>query len=241
LPRNYRSFDAKDIPDAVPQVEPKSRYGNPPSYVVLGKRYHVLKSAHCYKAKGKASWYGTMFHERLTSSREPYNMYKMTAANKVLPLPTYVRVHNLDNGRTIIVKVNDRGPFHVDRVIDLSFAAAKRMGMIAKGTANVEIEAIDPRHPNASCDAPQANIKKATGKAQPYLQFGAYGTKNTADKLANRLVPHSEDGVYVRESQANNNPLYKVQVGPFTDAAAANTAMIKFKQLGFNGVFTVVR
>lgn len=241
LPRNYRSFDAKDIPDATPKVEPKSRYGNPSSYVVLGKRYHVLKSAHCYKAKGIASWYGTMFHERLTSSREPYDMYKMTAANKVLPLPTYVRVHNLENGRTIIVKVNDRGPFHVNRVIDLSFAAAKKMGMIAKGTAMVEIEAIDPRHPNASCEASHPSPKKAPHQEKIYLQLGAYGSKNGADRRANDLVAHTERGVYVHKSMRDNKPLYKVQIGPVKDVAEADTLTTKFKKLGFGEAYVVVR
>lgn len=241
LPRNFSSFDAKNIPDAVPKVEPKSRYGNPSSYVVFGKRYHVLKTAHCYKAKGYASWYGTKFHERLTSSREPYNMYKMTAANKVLPIPAYVRVHNLENGRTIIVRVNDRGPFHANRVIDLSFAAAKKIGMTAKGTALVEIAAIDPRHPNASCS------KTATGKpskqATPkvYLQLGAFGSKNTATHLANRLSKYSKHPVYVQESHEGKNSLYKVQIGPLVNVDEVDALTEKYEKLGFGEGYTIVR
>lgn len=241
LPRNYRSFDAKDIPDAVPKVETKSRYGNPASYVVLGKRYQVLASAHCYHAKGYASWYGTMFHERLTSSREPYDMYKMTAANKVLPLPTYVRVHNLENGKTIIVKVNDRGPFHANRVIDLSFAAAKKIGMMAKGTALVEIAAIDPRHPNASCSKTATGQPSKNAKPKVYLQLGAFGNKTTADRLANRISHHSQHPVYVEISGTGINTLYKVQIGPLANVNEVDTLTDKYKKLGFGEGYTIVR
>ena len=122
------NFDASRVPDAKPRKLPKSRYGNPKSYVVFGKRYHVLNSAEGYNKRGIASWYGTKFHGQLTSSREPYNMYAMTAASPNLPIPTFVRVTNLENGRTIIVKVNDRGPFASNRIIDLSYAAAKKLG-----------------------------------------------------------------------------------------------------------------
>lgn len=241
LPRNYRSFDASNIPNAVPKVEPKSKYGNPSSYVVLGKRYHVLKSAHCYHAKGYASWYGTMFHERLTSSREPYNMYKMTAANKVLPLPTYVRVHNLENGRTIIVKVNDRGPFHANRIIDLSFAAAKKIGMMAKGTALVEIAAIDPRHPNASCSKTATGRPSKNAKPKVYLQLGAFGDKQAADKLANRLSEHSKHPVYVQVSESGDKKLYKVQIGPLANVDEVDSLTHKYQRLGFGEGYTVIR
>lgn len=241
LPRNYRSFDASDIPNAVPKVEKKSRYGNPSSYVVFGKRYHVLKSAHCYKAKGIASWYGTMFHERLTSSREPYDMYKMTAANKVLPLPTYVRVHNLENGRTIIVKVNDRGPFHANRVIDLSFAAAKKIGMLAKGTALVEIEAIDPRHPNQQCGVKKRGAPEHQAKPKLYLQMGAFGEKSSATRLANRLSKYSKHPIYVYPSKRGDKNLYKVQIGPLKDVGEVDSLTEKFKKLGFGEAYAAVR
>jgi rare lipoprotein A len=245
LPRNYHSFDASDISNAVPKVEPKSRYGNPSSYVVLGKRYTVLKSAHCYHAKGIASWYGTMFHERLTSSREPYDMYKMTAANKVLPLPTYVRVHNLENNRTIIVKVNDRGPFHDNRIIDLSFAAAKKIGMLAKGTALVEVEAIDPQHPNASCNATATETTsdrpQKAHKPQLYLQLGAFGTKASATHLANRLSKFSQHAIYVYESKQHDKTLYKVQIGPLKDVSEVDTLTAKFKKLGFGVAYAAIR
>ncbi len=239
LPRNYRSFDAQDIPNAVPKIEPKSRYGNPSSYVVLGKRYYVLKSAHCYRAKGIASWYGTAFHQRLTSSGEPYNMYKMTAANKVLPLPTYVRVTNLKNGRKIIVKVNDRGPFHANRIIDLSFAAAKKIGMMGTGTALVEVEAIDPRHPNASCGHHTVAHKETHPKI--YLQLGAFSTKRNADHLANKLARETQQSIHVIISKTSHAYIYKVQIGPIKDVNAADAITERLKSKGFGEAFAVVR
>ena len=239
LPRNYRSFDARDIPNAVPKIESKSRYGNPSSYVVLGKRYHVLKSARCYQAKGIASWYGTAFHQRLTSSREPYNMYKMTAANKVLPLPTYVRVTNLKNGRKIIVKVNDRGPFHANRIIDLSFAAAKKIGMMSKGTALVEVEAIDPRHPNQICGQRRQAHKEANPRI--YLQLGAFSTKHNADKFANKLARESQQSVHVTITRTKHGYIYKVQIGPLKDVTIADTITARLQAKGFGEAFAVVR
>jgi len=239
LPRNYRSFDASDIPNAVLRVEPKSRYGNPRSYVVFGKRYYVLKSARCYRAKGIASWYGTAFHQRLTSSGERYSMYKMTAANKVLPLPTYVRVTNLKNGRKIIVKVNDRGPFHANRIIDLSFAAAKKIGMLATGTALVEVEAIDPRHPNAIC----GSGRQAHREVHPriYLQLGAFSTKHHADSLANRLVHYARRPIHVVIVKTKHGYIYKVQIGPLKDVTIADTLTARLKAKGFGDAFAVVR
>jgi rare lipoprotein A len=136
-------------PDAVPKVEPKSKYGNPASYVVFGKRYKTKTSSAGHVERGVASWYGKKFHGRKTSSGERYDMYAMTAAHKSLPLPTYAKVTNLENGRTAVVRINDRGPFHGDRVIDLSYTAARKLGVVSKGTAVVEVRAIDPRKPGS--------------------------------------------------------------------------------------------
>lgn len=142
-PPNY-DIDVANIPNAVPKPEPLAKYGNIKSYVVFGKRYHTLNSSKNYNETGVASWYGTKFHARKTSSGEPYNMLGMTAAHKTLPLPTYVEVTNLKNDRKIIVKVNDRGPFESNRIIDLSYVAAKKLGMLGHGTANVRVRAINP-------------------------------------------------------------------------------------------------
>lgn len=136
--------DVNRIPDAVPKPEPLAKFGNKPYYYVFGKRYHVLNSSQYYDAVGTASWYGTKFHSRLTSSGEPYNMLAMTAAHKTLPLPTYVEVTNLKNNRHVIVKVNDRGPFVGNRLIDLSYVAAKKLGMYGHGTTRVRVRALDP-------------------------------------------------------------------------------------------------
>ena len=133
-----------NVADAVPRAEVKTRLGNPESYRVAGKEYRVLETSEGYRQEGIASWYGSQFQGRRTSSGEIYDMYRMTAAHKTLPLPTYVRVTNLENGRSVVVRVNDRGPFVDGRIIDMSFVAAIRLGMLGPGTARVEVVALDP-------------------------------------------------------------------------------------------------
>ncbi|MDF3054127.1 MAG: rare lipoprotein [Gammaproteobacteria bacterium] len=165
-----------DIPDAIPKAEQLSRYGNPNSYVVAGNRYHVLKSTASYEKTGMASWYGTKFHGRLTSSREPYDMHSMTAASPTLPIPSYVHVTNLSNGRSVIVKVNDRGPFKSNRIIDLSYAAAKKLDYLNHGTAKVKVTAIDTRDEKtmlASRQKHEDSIKAYVGKTSdmPAIQL----------------------------------------------------------------------
>ncbi len=132
------------VPDMVPRAEPRSRTGNPPFYDVLGKRYFVLSSGVGYVERGVASWYGPGFHKVRTSTGEPYDMYAMTAAHKTLPLPAYVRVTNLQNGRSVVVRVNDRGPFVGNRIIDLSYTAASKLDMLRNGTAMVEVRTLEP-------------------------------------------------------------------------------------------------
>ncbi len=136
--------DVSRVPDAVPRVEPRAASGNRSTYQVWGTTYHVMDDPRGYEAEGKASWYGKKFQGYDTASGETYDMYKMSAAHRSLPLPTYARVTNLDNGRTVIVKVNDRGPFHGNRLIDLSYAAAARLDILRNGTGHVRVEAIDP-------------------------------------------------------------------------------------------------
>jgi len=133
-----------EIPDAIPQPEFKSRSGNLETYVIDGVTYRVLGTSRGYREVGLASWYGGYFHGRQTSSGDVYDMYLMTAAHKSLPLPTYVRVTHQGNGRSVVVRVNDRGPFVDDRIIDLSFTAATKLGMADSGTARVEVVALDP-------------------------------------------------------------------------------------------------
>ncbi|GAA0557574.1 septal ring lytic transglycosylase RlpA family protein [Halomonas salifodinae] len=136
--------DVSNVPDAVPRIEPRSRGGNRSPYQVWGQSYRVLDDARGYRGAGIASWYGEKFHGYATSNGEIYDMYKMSAAHRSLPLPTYARVTSQDNGRSVIVRVNDRGPFHEDREIDLSYAAAARLGILDAGTGRVTVEAIDP-------------------------------------------------------------------------------------------------
>jgi rare lipoprotein A len=135
------------IPEVIPRIEPRARSGNPPFYDVFGKRYYVLSSSVGYRERGVASWYGPGFHKVRTSIGETYDMYGMTAAHKTLPLPAYVRVTNLQNGRSVVVRVNDRGPFVGNRIIDLSYSAAAKLDMLRNGTAMVEVRTIDPSAP----------------------------------------------------------------------------------------------
>jgi len=194
--------DLHKIPDAKPKHEPKSRIGNPKSYTVFKKQYQVLPSSKGYVARGKASWYGKKFHGYHTSNGEVYDMYGMSAAHKTLPLPTYAKVTNLENGKSIIVKINDRGPFHEDRIIDLSYAAAAKLGMLAKGTGNVEVKAIDPK----------AIIP------QKFLQVGAFDQEKNARQLALELKHIAKDHpVNIKRRVTAKNQLYHVHIGPFTD------------------------
>ena len=137
-------IDFDEIPDAIPRAEIKSRSGNPETYVIDGVTYRVLDTSAGYREEGIASWYGGYFHGRRTSSGDVYDMYLMTAAHTSLPLPTYVRVTNLENGSSVVLRVNDRGPFVEDRIIDLSYTAATKLGMAEQGTARVEVVALDP-------------------------------------------------------------------------------------------------
>lgn len=167
--------DISGVQDAVPRPEPLSRYGNPASYVVYGKRYYTMPSSKGYRQRGIASWYGTKFHGKRTSSGETYDMYKMTAAHKTLPLPSYVEVENLRNGRTIVVKVNDRGPFLHDRIIDLSFVAAAKLGIQEDGTGLVEVRAIDTETPLQAARSIPARQKVAPPGSQGRLVHATTG------------------------------------------------------------------
>ncbi|MBP7616482.1 MAG: septal ring lytic transglycosylase RlpA family protein, partial [Steroidobacteraceae bacterium] len=160
--------DVAAIPDAVPRAEPRSLRGNPPFYEVFGKRYAVLATAEGHIERGVASWYGPGFHAAQTSTGEPYDMYAMTAAHKTLPLPCYARVTNLANGRSVVVRVNDRGPFVAGRIVDLSYTAAAKLDMLRGGTAFVEMRVITPGTPAAVVPAPIAALSGGL-----YVQTGA--------------------------------------------------------------------
>ncbi|MBL4762771.1 MAG: septal ring lytic transglycosylase RlpA family protein, partial [Gammaproteobacteria bacterium] len=175
--------------NVIPKVEKLSKYGNQKSYIVFGKRYYVRSSAAGYRQRGIASWYGKKFHGRKTSNGEKYNMYGMSAAHKTLPLPTYVKVTNLDNRRSVILRVNDRGPFVKDRLIDLSYTAAKKLGIIKSGTGLVEVRVVDPRgqHEVGARAVPLDSSKPATEEAKIFIQFGSFASRQNALNLKNRL------------------------------------------------------
>lgn len=157
--------DLSKIPDARPKVEQLSKYGNPRRYRIGSKIYRVMKTSRGYKARGFASWYGTKFHGRRTSSGEKYDMFAMTAAHKFLPIPCYARVTSLDSGRSVIVKINDRGPFHSNRIIDLSYTAAAKLGILGRGTGRVEVVSIDPRDHRPGLVVP-VHAKLTPGRAR---------------------------------------------------------------------------
>src|ERR1044072_540008 len=184
--------DISVIPDQVPKAEPRSAKGNPPFYTVLGKRYFVMDKAEGYLERGVASWYGPGFHAAATSNGERYDMYAMTAAHKTLPLPAYVQVTNLRNGRSVVVRVNDRGPFKDGRIIDLSYTAASKLDMLKDGTTFVEVRALTPEQKTAPPAPPQ------TPEAL-YVQAGAFGTKENAWRLLERLQAQGVDKSFVRE------------------------------------------
>lgn len=205
-----------------PKSEPLSRYGNPGAYKVAGHTYEVMTSSSGYRTRGLASWYGTKFHSRRTSSGEDYDMYALTAAHKTLPLPSYVRVKNLSNGREAIVKVNDRGPFHSGRVIDLSYAAAAKLGLLPKGTAPVEIEALS-----------------TTGKshvAHYYLQAGAFNSASLAESLRGKLSKLTPSPVFIEKYQQR----FIVRVGPFATKGMSDHLKLALAHQGVPGAFSLL-
>ncbi len=205
--------DLSKIVDPIPKIEPLAKTGNR-SYRVNGVDYHVLSTADNYEAVGHASWYGTKFHGRRTSSGETYDIYKMTAAHKSLPLPTYVEVTNLDNKKRVIVRVNDRGPFIDNREIDLSYAAAYRLGILKTGTAPVRIRALTPEE-NKPPETAQLN---ESHNSSQYLQVGVFSDVQNAQALQLKLKSLMNLPIVIA-SEPDTNTGHKVIVGPFDNEA----------------------
>lgn len=207
------NFDVSTIPEPVPRYEPFSRGGNMSSYRVFGRQYHVLNSREGFVEEGMASWYGAKFHGHKTSNGETYNMYAFSAAHKHLPLPSFVRVTNLENGRSLIVRVNDRGPFHGDRIIDLSYAAAKRLDMLKQGTARVRVENVTPPAPGQA--VPAVVPMSTTLAPGHYLQVGAYGSEPAASRVRDQVAALVETSVLINPVDRSAGRVYRVRVGPF--------------------------
>lgn len=223
-PDHYR--DISRIPNAVPRVEPHTKSGNSASYEVFGKRYYTLRSSQGYRERGLASWYGNKFHGKDTASGEPYDVYGMTAAHRALPLPTYARVTNLENKQTVIVKINDRGPFYSDRLIDLSYAAAKKLGIVQKGTGFVEIEALDPLQSRPQYSSTQASsLERYADELKVYIQLGAFQDKSKAESLQKEVSRLAK--TVVQTSYQGSKLLYKVRVGPFNETHEAESLQRK--------------
>ncbi len=214
-------LDIASIPDPVPKFERRSRTANPDSYVVLGKRYRVLKDGRGFVQRGTASWYGKKFHGKATASGEIYDMFSMTAAHKTLPIPSYVQVTNLANGRKAVVRINDRGPFHPGRIIDLSYAAAVKLGVSDSGTAPVEIRVIEPDRPR--------RLPRET-----FLQLGAFSDFQNARRLSARLSRANLPRPVIHSSQGNGRRLFRVRIGPLETREQLDTVTRKLRRHGFN-------
>ena len=202
-PPNY-NLDVSQIADAEPQVEPISAYGNPDNYTVMGQRYFVQKSADHFHQSGIASWYGTKFNGRLTSNHEIYDMTAMTAAHKTLPLPCYVRVTRTDTQQSVVVRINDRGPFVNDRIIDLSYAAAQKLGMLTTGTAPVDID-----------------VLASSTQTKQWLQTGAFSDLSHAERAQTAL----QSQLNLDAKITYHHKLYHVRLGPYSTQHTAQSTL----------------
>ena len=222
--------------------ESKSKLGNPSSYVVFGKRYYVLDSSDGFVQRGIASWYGTKFHGRPTSSGETYNMHAMSAAHKTLPIPVHVHVKNLDNGRSMVVRVNDRGPFVTGRIIDLSYAAAKKLGVDGPGTANVEIRTVSTGQAQPTTVARSIPLNQQLQPDIPlFIQMGSFSSHANASNLVQNLHNANESTAQISQLQTDNGLFYRVRVGPLYDIDEANAIVRRLKGKGFQTARIVVQ
>ncbi len=253
VPAPPSAADLAAIPDAIPRAEPRSRYGNPPTYEVFGRRYAVLASAEGYVERGTASWYGPGFHAERTSSGEPYDMYGMTAAHKTLPIPVVARITNLRNGRSVVVRINDRGPFVGDRIVDLSYAAAWKLDMLREGTAPVELRVLSPwpqtyvaaQSPAPTQPATDAVVAPApvvAGAAQAAssggpvisqsLQAGSFTSAANAQALVQQLAAAGIRNAGVFVATLGGRSIYRVRVGPLLNALELDDMIERLRLAG---------
>lgn len=244
------NFDVSGLADAQPRYEAPRAGGNKSPYTVWGKSYRVLENNEGYVATGTASWYGEKFHGHKTSNGETFDMYEMSAAHKSLRIPGYARVTNLDNGRSVVVRVNDRGPFHGDRLIDLSYAAAKKLGYQSRGTARVEVAAITVRPDGSMTLAGEpfvpgdqgalvasggvADNTVGTGSRGLFVQLGSFSSRDPAEALLDRARSVLGNPMRVRAIDTREGRFHRVQVGPFEDEAAARRTQSLLEARGFS-------
>ncbi len=221
-----QEIDLSHVPDAVPRYEVRTRAGNKNPYTVLGKTYHLISDETSYKERGYASWYGKKFNGYHTSNGEVYDMYAMTGAHKTLPIPSYVRVKNLDNGKSVVVRINDRGPFHQGRIIDLSYAAAQRIGIHKTGTGRVEVEIALPNDaapiPLRASNSGATTIESALPPGT-YLQVGAFSQKKSAQQFAASIGTKITYPLTINSAQSPKE-IHRVRIGPFTNAKSLQDA-----------------
>lgn len=232
-------IDEDFVEDAIPKPATRSRYGNPKSYIINGKRYYTLEDNHGFTQQGLASWYGKKFHGRRTSSGETYDMYAMTAAHKTLILPVYVEVTNLENGKKVVVKVNDRGPFHEDRIIDLSYIAAQKLDIVKTGTGKVKLRVVESGGATAkqSVTKKQSVIKKHKAPIQSltvkdseeefFIQVGSFVDLINAESLRDKLSIIGGKIVSIQQTLIENTTFHRVMIGPLFNNAHADTIIKK--------------
>lgn len=244
-----RPKDVSGVPDAVPRLEQRTLAGNKSPYKVKGIVYRVMDSPDGYEAYGIASWYGEKFHGNHTSNGEIYDMYQMTAAHKTLPIPSYVRVTNVENGKSVIVRVNDRGPFARGRIIDLSYAGAKKLDYIESGTAKVKVEYIDPlvfhakkgELNEAKVPRPISDLPHAAA-SQRFLQIGAFSTESAARAMQQRVAAYTSIPVVIQRAEiTSSSVIYRVHVGPFLDEQIQESTKSLLMSKGLDEPLAVVR
>ena len=234
-PVNY-SKQWHEIPDAVPASVSRSKYGNPDSYEVFGNTYYVKDSSQGFQQKGIASWYGNKFHGKRTSSGEAYDMYAMTAAHKTLPIPVFVEVTNLDNNRKAIVKVNDRGPFHQGRIIDLSYAAATKLGVAQKGTANVSIRVVTSES-DKNLRRSQAVVETGADVGDKlYVQIAAFSSEDNALLHLKKLQGEGFSDVRLHIESKKGKAMYRVRIGPLPSEQVAQNVVVQLKENNHKGL-----
>lgn len=219
---------ADQVPDAVVRAEPIRAAGNKSPYTVNGKTFTVLDTAHTYQEVGLASWYGVKFHGHLTSNGEIFDMYQPTAAHRTLPIPTFVRVTNLQNQRSMIVRVNDRGPFHSDRIIDLSYGAAVKLGFADLGTAQVRVEAVAIDGVDDFRNRPEGVYR--------YLQVGAFSQRHGAEASAEKVKRLTQRPVVISAASLSNGPVYRVRIGPIDSGEELAALEVTLTEAGVSSV-----